>query len=67
MRNYLIASGTRYTSMKNKTQILLALITVGIFDAVIPFFPILALILAYVLLERPPWFLDWVQEIYRSR
>lgn len=52
--------------MKKRTQPLLALFVIGLIDAVIPFFPILALVLVYVLLERPVWFLEWVQEIYRS-
>ncbi|MCB1870812.1 MAG: hypothetical protein KDI49_02130 [Gammaproteobacteria bacterium] len=51
--------------MKKRTQPLLALIVIGLIDTVIPFFPVLALVLIYVLLERPAWFLNWVQEIYR--
>jgi hypothetical protein len=53
--------------MTTKTQLLLSVIALGIIDAIIPFFPVLALVLVYVVLERPPWFLDWVREIYRSR
>ena len=52
--------------MKKRTQPLLALIVIGLIDTVIPFFPVLALVLIYVLLERPAWFLNWVQEIYRT-
>lgn len=51
--------------MKKKTQLLLAVILLGVVDAVVPFFPILALTLVYVILERPPWFLAAVQEIYQ--
>lgn len=28
--------------------------------------PLAALLLAYVLLARPPWFRDWVEKIYRT-
>jgi len=28
--------------------------------------PLAALLLAYVLLARPPWFLDWVEQLYRD-
>lgn len=52
--------------MTKKTQLLISVAALGILDALIPLFPILALVLAYVILERPQWFLGWVQEIYRS-
>lgn len=53
--------------MAKKTQLLLVVISLGLVDAVIPFFPILALILIYVILEKPPWFLDTVQELYSAK
>ena len=53
--------------MSKKTQLLLAVIVLGLLDAVIPFFPILGLILIYVILEKPPWFLDTVQDMYDTR
>jgi hypothetical protein len=28
--------------------------------------PLAALLLAYVLLARPPWFRDWVEQFYRE-
>ncbi|RKT45438.1 hypothetical protein [Thiocapsa rosea] len=28
--------------------------------------PLAALLLAYVLLARPPWFLNWVDRLYRG-
>lgn len=28
--------------------------------------PLTAILLAYVLLARPPWFRDWVETIYRA-
>ena len=53
--------------MPTKQLLLLYVVLLGVFDAVIPFFPILAIILVYVLLVNPPWFLDAVQKIYRSK
>jgi hypothetical protein len=50
--------------MTRKIQLLFWVIVLGIVDAVIPFFPILALALIYVLLEKPPWFLRSVREVY---
>lgn len=52
--------------MSKKTRFLISVIFLGIVDAIIPFFPVLALVLLYVILDKPPWFLDSVQEIYRS-
>jgi hypothetical protein len=52
--------------LKTKTKCLIALILLGIVDAVIPV-PILVVILLYVLSQRPPWFRDLVQEIYDKR
>lgn len=49
--------------MTIKTKSLIALIVLGMVDAVIPF-PILGAILIYVLLQRPPWFRNVVTEIY---
>jgi hypothetical protein len=51
--------------MSTKAKVLMAVIGLGILDAVIPGLPIIALILIYVLLEKPAWFLDLVGEIYR--
>lgn len=53
--------------MNKRAQILLLLIVLGVVDAVIPFFPILALLLGYVLMEKPVWFLRWVEEIYGTK
>jgi len=49
--------------MTLKTKCLAALIFLAIVDVVIPI-PILGLILIYVLLQRPSWFVDMVREIY---
>ena len=50
--------------MNTKNRILAWLVFLGLVDAVIPLFPVLALVLVYVLLEKPRWFIEWVQEIY---
>ncbi len=52
--------------MSIKTKSITALIFLGLADTVIPF-PILGVILIYVVLQRPPWFIDAVREIYNSK
>ena len=49
--------------MSRKTQLLVYLAILALFDTIIPI-PITALVLAYVILQRPPWFRAWVQDIY---
>ena len=49
--------------MKKRTEILVYLIVFAIIDIVIPI-PITAIILIYVLLEKPEWFKKLVSEIY---
>ena len=49
--------------MKITTKIIIQLIFLGIVDIVIPI-PILGIILIYVVLQKPPWFKDVVNEIY---
>ena len=49
--------------MTPKTRILLRVILLGIVDAAIPI-PILGLVLIYVILHKPPWFMEMVREIY---
>ena len=51
--------------MNRKAGIIVSLILLGIADALIPL-PIIGLILLYVIMERPAWFLDAVREIYRE-
>ncbi|NND90350.1 MAG: hypothetical protein HKN42_05750 [Granulosicoccus sp.] len=51
--------------MTRKSQILIWLVFLGALDALIPLFPIMSLILIYVVMERPRWFIDWVHEIYQ--
>ncbi len=50
--------------MTKKTRLLAGIAVLGFFDAVVPLFPILALVLVYVVFEKPPWFLEIVQDIY---
>ena len=51
--------------MTTKSRILIWLVFLGLLDALIPLFPIVTLILIYVLMERPRWFIEWAQEIYK--
>ena len=52
-------------NMKTKTKILIHLILLAIFDLIIPL-PITAVILIYVLFNRPVWFKKYVKDIYRG-
>ncbi len=52
--------------LNTKSKCLIVLILLGVVDAVIPI-PILVIILISVLLQRPPWFKNLVQEIYNKR
>ena len=51
--------------MKPSRKILICLILFAIIDTVIPV-PITAIILIYVLLEKPDWFEKLVVQIYHS-
>ena len=50
--------------MSTRTQILIYLALLAIIDSVIPI-PITAMVLIMVLFQKPAWFKDWVEEIYR--
>jgi hypothetical protein len=50
--------------MSAKTQVVMTLIALGLMDVVIPL-PIVEILLIYVVLQRPPWFLERVHDIYR--
>jgi hypothetical protein len=52
--------------MTIKTKSLIILVVLGVIDVVIPI-PILGMILIYVVLQRPPWFTNVVQEIYNTK
>ena len=51
--------------MSMKTRILIYLIVLALFDTIIPL-PLTALVLIHVLYQKPKWFREWVEEIYRS-
>ncbi|MEJ2586062.1 MAG: hypothetical protein P8165_00465 [Deltaproteobacteria bacterium] len=48
-----------------KTKLLICLIILGVLDMVIPI-PFSALLLIYVLLEKPLWFRNLVTEVYET-
>jgi len=52
--------------MNIKTQLIVALILMGVIDAVIPI-PITSLVLIYVVVQRPPWFMDIVRKVYKAK
>jgi hypothetical protein len=51
--------------MTRKTQTLIGLIVLSLFDVVLPV-PIVGIILIMVLLQKPPWFQDLVRDVYES-
>ncbi len=51
--------------MSPKTQVLTCLALLAVLDAVIPI-PITAMGLIMVLFQKPQWFKEWVEKIYRS-
>ena len=51
--------------MKTSTKILVYLVFIALADGIIPV-PIAALLLIYVLYQKPSWFKEIVLEIYRS-
>jgi hypothetical protein len=50
--------------LPTRTQLLIYLSILAILDAVIPI-PITAMFLIMILFQKPKWFKDWVDEIYR--
>ena len=46
-----------------KTKALVALAFIGLVDVIIPL-PLLGILLIYVVLEKPSWFVEWVERIY---
>ena len=50
--------------MSTKTQILIYLTLLAVLDAVIPI-PITAMGLIMILFQKPRWFKEWVEKIYR--
>ena len=41
-------------------------IALVVVDIVAVFIPLAAIIGAYVLVTRPPWFREWVEQLYRA-
>jgi hypothetical protein len=50
--------------LSTKTQILIYLTLLAVLDALTPI-PITAMALIMVLFQKPRWFKDWVEKIYR--
>lgn len=50
-------------AIRIETKSIMALILLGILDALIPL-PIIGLLLIVVILTKPPWFMDMVNRIY---
>lgn len=50
--------------MSTRNQILIYLFLLAIIDVVIPI-PITAMVLIMVLFQKPDWFKEWVDQIYR--
>jgi len=50
--------------VSTKTQILIYLALLALIDTAIPI-PITAMILIMVFFQKPRWFKDWVEDIYR--
>ena len=55
----------KVTKVSLKTQILINLILLAVVDTFIPI-PITAMVLISVLFQKPKWFKDWADRIYRS-
>lgn len=51
--------------MTTKNKFILILIIIAVLDTVIPI-PFMAIMLIYVVLEKPVWFKQYVDEIYNS-
>jgi hypothetical protein len=49
-------------NIQNKT--ILILILLGLVDILIPI-PIIGLVLIYVVIQKPSWFMDLIKDIYR--
>jgi hypothetical protein len=47
-----------------RTQLLVYLILLALVDTLIPV-PFTAIVLLYVLFQKPQWFREWVDEVYR--
>ncbi len=52
--------------MSTQQRVLLA-VAVVLIDLSLFVLPLTGLFAAYILLARPPWFFDWVKELYGPR
>ena len=55
--------GGKIREMKLRTKIFISLLILAVLDMVIPI-PFAAILLLYVLLDRPPWFRRMVEDVY---
>jgi len=61
-----ISSSTKDAgNMKSSTKFLLILIAMAIFDVIIPI-PLAVLLLIYILYQKPAWFKEAIDDVYRS-
>ena len=51
--------------MKLRGKLIIGLIILAVLDMLVPI-PFTALLLLYVVLEKPPWFQTWASELYES-
>jgi len=51
--------------MKKTTKIIIVLAIAAFFDMIIPI-PFTVFFLIYIVLEKPPWFKELIEEIYQS-
>lgn len=51
--------------MTKNNKLILYLVIIAVFDAIIPI-PFMALMLIYIILEKPLWFKKTVEEVYTS-
>ena len=49
--------------MALKTKCLIGLVALAVVDAVIPI-PIVGIVLIYVIVQKPPWFHEVVEDLY---
>jgi hypothetical protein len=50
--------------MSKKTQVLVYVLILAVCDTIIPI-PITAIVFIYVIFQKPQWFRDWIEQIYR--
>jgi hypothetical protein len=53
-----------FESMNTKSKIIIFLVILALFDTFIPV-PIMEILLLTIVIRKPPWFREMVDEIYR--